>query len=166
MNISFSSKSDHLSWTHPKTDLDMTLSCSYNCLITRSNQKHVTPHNVLGNPRPFLMESNLKLSMIPRLHWKIPDALPELTKQLIYRIEIRAYLTFAVCFGFCTQLSAFSERDIPVIGRSELIRTRTREKTNCLKLVIFKNDPLSIHWRTAWTGLSKTVTLFNNLMHN
>ena len=36
----------------------------------------------------------------------------------------------------------------------------------CLKLVIFRNDPLSINWRTAGMGLSKTVTLFNNLMYN
>ena len=69
-------------------------------------------------------------------------------------------------FAFCTHLIASSERDIPVIGRSELINTRTWVKTNCLKLVIFRNDPLYIHWRTAWTGLSETVTLFNNLMHN
>ena len=60
---------------------------------------------------------------------------------------------------------ASPERDILVIGRSELIKTRTQVKTNCLKLVIFGNDPLSIHWRTALMGLSKTVTLFNNLMH-
>ena len=33
---------------------DMTLSCSNNCLITRSNEKHVTPHDVLGNPIPIL----------------------------------------------------------------------------------------------------------------
>ena len=53
---------------------------------------HVTPHNAIGNPRPYLMESNLKLSKIPRLHWTIPDASPELIKQLLnYRIEIRAY---------------------------------------------------------------------------
>ena len=64
--ISFSSKSVHSSKIRPKTD--MTLSCSNNCLITRSNQKHVTQDNVLGNPRPFLMESNLKLSRIPRLY--------------------------------------------------------------------------------------------------
>ena len=44
------------------------LSCSNTCLITRSNQKHVTPHNVLANTRPFLMESNLKPSKIPSLH--------------------------------------------------------------------------------------------------
>ena len=67
---------------------------------------------------------------------------------------------------FCTHLIASSERDIPVIGLSELIKTRTRVKTNCLKLVIFRNDPLSIHRRTASKGLRKTVTLFNNLMHN
>ena len=69
---------------------DMTLSCSNNCLITRSNQKHVTSHNVLGNPRPFLMENNLKLLKIPRLHWTILDALPELIQQQLYGIEIRA----------------------------------------------------------------------------
>ena len=70
----------------------MTLSCSNNCLITRLNQKHVTPHNVLGNPRPFLMESNLKLSKIQRLRWTTPDASLELIQQLLYRIEIQAYL--------------------------------------------------------------------------
>ena len=89
MNISFSSKSVHLSLIRPKTD--MTLSCSNNCLITRSNQKHVTPHNVLGNPRQFLMESNLKLSKISKLHWTITDASPDLIQQPLYRIEIRAY---------------------------------------------------------------------------
>ena len=67
------------------------------------------------------------------------------------------------CFGFCTHFIASSERDIPVIWQSELIKTRTRVKTNCLNFVIFRNDPLSIHWRTAWTGLSKSATLFNNL---
>ena len=61
---------------------------------------------------------------------------------------------------------ASSEREIPVIGRNGLMKTRTRVKTNFLKFVIFRNDPLSIHWRTARTGLSETVTLFNNLMHH
>ena len=144
----------------------MTLSCSNNCLITRSNQKHVTQQNVLGNPRPFLMESNLKLSRIPRLYWTIPGASPELIQQLLYRIEIQAYFTYAVCFGFRLHLIASSERDIPVIGRGDLIKNRTGVKTNCLKLVIFRNDPMSIHWRTAWTGLSRTVTLLNNLIHS
>ena len=79
----------------------------------------------------------------------VPDASSELTQQLLYRIGIQAYLTYAVCFGFCPHLIASSERDIPVIGRSELIKNRTGVKTNCLKLVNFRNDPLSIHWRTA-----------------
>ena len=69
--------------------------------------------------------------------------------KLFFHIEIWAYLTYAVCFGFCTHLTASSERDIPVIGRSELIKTRTRVKTHCLKLAIFRNDPFSIHWRKA-----------------
>ena len=79
----------------------------------------------------------------------IQGASPELIQQLLYRIEIQAYLTYVVCFGFCIHLIASSERDIPVIGRSELIKNRSGVKTNCLKLVIFRNDPLSIHWRTA-----------------
>ena len=79
----------------------------------------------------------------------IPDASPDFIQQLLYCIEIRAYLTYAICFGFCAHLIALSERDIPFIGRSELIKTRTQVKTNCLKLVIFRNDPVSIHWRTA-----------------
>ena len=54
----------------------------------------------------------------------IQDASPELIQQLLYRNEIRAYYTNAVCFGFCTHLIASSARDIPVIGRSELIKTR------------------------------------------
>ena len=79
----------------------------------------------------------------------IQDASPELIPQLLHRSEIRAYKTNAVRFSFCTRSMASSERDIPVIGQIELIKTRTRVKTNCLKLVIFRNDPLSIHWRTA-----------------
>ena len=79
----------------------------------------------------------------------IQGASSELIQQLLYRIEIQAYLTYAVCFGFCPHLIASSERDIPVIGRSELIKNRSGVKTNRLKLVIFRNDPLSIHWRTA-----------------
>ena len=79
----------------------------------------------------------------------IHGASPELIQQLLYRIEIQAYLFFAVCFGFCPHLIASSERVIPVIGQSELIKNRTGMKINCLKLVIFRNDPLSIHWRTA-----------------
>ena len=78
-----------LELNRPKAD--MALSCSNNCLITRSNQKHSTPHNVLGNPRPFFMESNLKLSKKPRLHWTIANASAELFQQLLYHIEIRAY---------------------------------------------------------------------------
>ena len=77
------------------------------------------------------------------------DASPELIQQLLYLNEIRAYETYMDCLGFCTHFIASSERDIPVIGRSELIKTRTRVKTNCLKFVIFRNDPFSIHWRTA-----------------
>ena len=34
------------------------------------------------------------------------------------------------------------------------------------KLVIFKNDPLSKYWRTAWTDFIKTFDLFNVLMQN
>ena len=89
MNISFSSKSVYLSSILPKTD--MILSCNNNCIITRPNQKHVTSLNVLGNPRPFLMESNMKLSKIPRLNWTITDAFLELIQQLLYRIEVWAY---------------------------------------------------------------------------
>ena len=55
----------------------------------------------------------------------IPDASPDFIQQLPYLIEIRAYLTYAICFGFCTHLIASSERDIPDIGQSELIKTRT-----------------------------------------
>ena len=71
--------------------MDMTPSCSNKCIIMRSNWKHVMSHNVLGNPGPFLMESSLKLSKIPRFHWTILDASPELIQQLLYRIQIRAY---------------------------------------------------------------------------
>ena len=144
----------------------MTLSCCNNCLIRRSNQKRVMPHNAIETPRPLLMESNLILSKILRLHWTNLDTLTELIKQLLYHIEIRANKIYAVCFGFCAHLIASSERDIPVIAQSELIKTRIWVKTNCLKLVIFRNDPFSINWRTAWLGLSKTVTLFNNLVQN
>ena len=76
----------------------------------------------------------------------IPDASPELIQQLLYRFKIQAYLTYAV---HCIHLIASSKREIPVNGRSELIKTRTRVKINCLKHVIFRNDPLSIHWRTS-----------------
>ena len=141
---------NQFTWVKFVQKTDMTLSCSNNCFIPRANQKHVTPHNVLGNPRPFLMESNLKLSKILRLHWTIPDTSPE----LIQRIERRAYKTYAVRFGFCNHLIASSER----VGRSELISENKLSET--------WNDPLSIHWLTTRTGLSKTVTLFNNLMHN
>ena len=34
------------------------------------------------------------------------------------------------------------------------------------KLVIFEHDPLSKHWRTAWTDFSTSVSLFNVLMQN
>ena len=51
---------------------------------------HVMSHNVHVNPRPFLIESNLKLSKIPRLHWTIPDESPERIPQQLYRIEIQA----------------------------------------------------------------------------
>ena len=68
----------------------MTLSCSNNFLKTRSNQKHVTPHNVLGNPSPFLIGEQPKAVQIPRLHWRIPDASPELIQQLLYHNEIHA----------------------------------------------------------------------------
>ena len=47
---------------------------------------------------------------------------------------------------------------------SELNWTRSRYSFISEKLVIFENDPLSIHWRTALTDLGKTVTLFNVLM--
>ena len=60
----------------------------------------------------------------------IQGASPELIQQLLYRIEIQAYLTYTVCFGFCPHLIASSERDIPGIGRSELIKNRTGVKTN------------------------------------
>ena len=73
----------------PKTD--MTLSCSNNCLRTRSNQKNVPSHYLLWNPCPFLMESNLELSKIPRLHWMIQDASQELIPQR--SIGLRSELT-------------------------------------------------------------------------
>ena len=61
------------------------------------------------------------------------------------------------------------ERVKPVFDEfnsSELNWTRSRYSLSTEKLVIFENDPLSIHWRTALTDLSKTVTLFNELMQN
>ena len=82
----------------------------------------------------------------------IQGASPELIQQLLYRIEIQAYLTYAVCFGFCPHLNCLVREGHTgywVIGRSELIKNRTGVKTNCLKLVIFRNDPLTIHWRIA-----------------
>ena len=85
--------------------------------------QHLLPHNeVEPNPcdatqcswesTPILMGSKLKLSKSPRLHWTIPDALQELIQQLLYRIEIRAYLTYVVCVGFYTHLIASSEREV------------------------------------------------------
>ena len=49
---------------------------------------------------------------------------------------------------------------------SDLNWTRSRYSFSSEKLVVFEYDPLSIHWRTAGTDLSKTVTLFNELMQN
>ena len=46
---------------------------------------------------------------------------------------------------------------------SELNWTRSRYSFSGEKLVIFENDPLSIHWHTACTDLSKTFTLFNTM---
>ena len=47
---------------------------------------------------------------------------------------------------------------------SELNWTRSRYSSSSEKLVIFEDDPFSIHWRIAWTDSSKTVTLFNKLV--
>ena len=124
---------------------DMTPSCGNKCIITRSNWKHVTLHNILGNPGPFLMESNLKLSKIPRLHWTIPDASSELIPQLHYRIL--GLLNYRRLFRHLGTLNGL----VSGFWTKWLIKTRTRVKTNSLKLVIFRNDPLSIPWRTAWT---------------
>ena len=118
----------------------MTLVCSNNCLITRSNQRHVTPNNVLGNLRQFLMESNLKLSKVQTLHWMILGASPELIQQLLYRNKILANWTYRVCFGFCTHLIALSERDIPVIRRSELIK-KIEWKPNVWNLSFLEMTP-------------------------
>ena len=52
-----------------------------------SNRMQVMLHNIHVNQRPILMESNLKLSKIPKLHWTIPDASPERIQQLIYRLR-------------------------------------------------------------------------------
>ena len=52
------------------------------------------------------------------------------------------------------------------LNSSELNWTRSRYSFSSEKLVIFENDPLSIHWRTARMVLSKNVTLFNELMQN
>ena len=71
----------------------------------------------------------------------IQGASPELIQQLLLRIEIQAYLTYAVCFGFCPHLIASSERDKPVIGRSELIKNRTGVKTNCRNLSFLEMTP-------------------------
>ena len=119
----------------------MTLSSSNNYIMPRSHPKQVTLHNVFWTPRPFLMESNLKLSKIKRLHYTTPDALPEPTSQLIHRIGIKTYQTNAVCFVFYIHLMDLSERDIPVIGRSELIWTRTRVKINCRNLSCLEMTP-------------------------
>ena len=49
-------------------------------------------------------------------------------------------------------MSVFEE-----FNSSELNRTRSRYSFSSEKLVIFENSLRSIHWRTAWTDLSKTV---------
>ena len=43
--------------------------------------------NQTNKTKPFLMESNLQLSQIPRLHWMILDTSPELIPQRLYRIK-------------------------------------------------------------------------------
>ena len=89
MNISISSSSVHLNLIRQKTG--MTRSWIDNCIITRPNWKHVKSHNIFGYPSLSLMESHLKLSKIPRLHWMIQDASQEDIPQLLYRIVIVAY---------------------------------------------------------------------------
>ena len=75
------------------------------------------------------------------------------------------------CFQFDLVMMhlLLQERVMPVFDEfnsSELNWTRSRYSFSSEKLVIFENDPLSIHWRTAWTHLSKTVTLFYEMMQN
>ena len=127
----------------------MTLSCSNNCLKSEVEPKacdaaqrswESTP--ILNGEQPEAVEDSEVALNDPGC---VAGAHP--TTALSYLNP--GLLNVRDLFGFCTHVIASSERDIPVIGRSELIKTRTRVKTNCLKLVIFGNDPLSIHWRTA-----------------
>ena len=75
------------------------------------------------------------------------------------------------CFWFdlVTRQLLRQERVMSVmdeLNSSELIQTRTRYSFSSEKLVIFENEPLSKHWRIALIDLSKTVTLFNEMMQN
>ena len=81
-----------------------------------------------------------------------------------YCATLRAFnLTSSSCSYCCRRDSRPFFDDF---NSSELYWTRSRYSFCSVKLVIFENDPLSIHWRTAWTDLSKTVTLFIELMQN
>ena len=66
------------------------------------------------------------------------------------------------CFQFDLVMMQLllQERVMPVFDEfnsTKLNWTRTRYSFSSEKLVIFENDPLSIHWGTALKDLSKTV---------
>ena len=72
-------------------------------------------------------------------------------------------------FDFVMRQLLLQERVMPVFDEfnsNDLILKRTRYSFSSEQLVIFENDPLSIHWLTACKDLSKTVTLFNEFMQN
>ena len=61
------------------------------------------------------------------------------------------------------------ERIMSVFGQIKLKGTDLDENKVFIlseKVVIFENYPLSKHWLIAWTDLSKTVKLFNEMMQN
>ena len=142
----------------------MNLSNNNNCIITRSNPKHVTSHNVLGNPCPFLMQSNC---------WRFPGCIE---RSRMHRqssshscsIGVRSGLTKLTRFVLSSAHTWLPRQrgSYQLLDDVNWLRLEREWKPIVFKRVIFRNDPLSIQCHTAWTGLIKTVTVFNNLMQN
>ena len=112
----------------------------------QSKSMYITSHNVLWNPRPFLIVSNLKLAKFPRLHWTIPDASPE--SFLSCSIELRSGLTKLTWFilasahnrwfvkeghiGYWTKLTSLDENE----WKSIVWNLSFLEMTPCLYTVV------------------------------
>ena len=119
----------------------MALSCSNNCLITEVEPKACDATQCTWESTPILNGEQLGAVKDSKVALNDPRCVARAHPTAAISYSDPGLLNLRGLFWTLHKLDCPSERDIPVIGRSELIKTRTRVKTHGLKFVILEMTP-------------------------